>query len=298
MPDVFLLSLDPTIPSGRYLGTVSFIGQPALTYPNGSDAVVCTQDLTAIAAVPVVRIGQRGPAGTRPAAAGRDGRAVARSFHTLNTHGRNVRSRCPIRGIVAAALSETSLSRQDKRWNFVACLIDAVGWPLGAALISLQTIFPVFLGHLGAGNLAVGALPALYNLLLFLPGLWVAGHISRLRRARGYLFWVAIAERLALVPLAALTLLWGRTDPQRLLCGRVPLHRCSRRDDGAEPAGVLGRGRQMRPRPLARAAVRVRGRGRRECWAWASSACCATCCPGRRAGSPTATPTSFFSPLS
>ena len=118
---------------------------------------------------------------------------------------------------MAVALRETSLSRSDKRWNFVACLIDAVGWPLGAALFSLQTIFPVFLEHLGAGNLAIGALPALYNLLLFLPGLGVAGYISRLRRARGYLFWVAIAERLALLPLALLTLLWGRTHPHWLL---------------------------------------------------------------------------------
>ena len=109
------------------------------------------------------------------------------------------------------------LSRRDRRWNFAACLIDAVGWPLGAALISLQTIFPVFLGRLGAGNLAVGALTALYNLLLFLPGLGVAGYISRLRQARGYLFWVALAERLALVPLAALTLLWGRMHPHWLL---------------------------------------------------------------------------------
>ena len=109
------------------------------------------------------------------------------------------------------------LALRDKRWNFAACLTDAVGWPLGAALISLQTIFPVFLGHLGAGNVAVGALTAMYNLLLFLPGLGVAGYISRLRRARGYLFWVALAERLALVPLALLTLLWGPTHPHWLL---------------------------------------------------------------------------------
>lgn len=109
------------------------------------------------------------------------------------------------------------LSRADKRWNFFACLTDAVGWPLGAALISTTTILPVFLGHLGAGNIAVGALPALYNLLVFLPGLWVAHYIGRLPRARGYLFWVALAERLALVPLAVLTLAWGRTHPTWLL---------------------------------------------------------------------------------
>ena len=86
--------------------------------------------------------------------------------------GRNATPLCPTTPpVTAERVSDGWLSRRDKRWNFVACLIDAVGWPLGAALISFQTIFPVFLRHLGAGNLAVGALPALYNLLLFLPGL-------------------------------------------------------------------------------------------------------------------------------
>jgi len=105
------------------------------------------------------------------------------------------------------------LSRADKRFNFAACLTDAVGWPLGAALFSQTTILPVFLRHLGASNTAIGCLPALYNLLVFLPGLLVVGHISRLTRARGYLFWIALLERFALLLLVPLTLLWGRTHP-------------------------------------------------------------------------------------
>lgn len=109
------------------------------------------------------------------------------------------------------------MTRADKRWNFIACLTDAVGWPLGAALISNTTILPLFLGHLGASNTAVGALPALYNLLVFLPGLLVVGHISRLRRARNYLFTIALIERFALLALVPLTLLWGRTHPGWLL---------------------------------------------------------------------------------
>ena len=99
---------------------------------------------------------------------------------------------------------EPELSRSDKKFNFGVALLDAVGWPLGAAFLSQTTLLPVFLRHLGATNTQVGALPALYNLLVFLPGLLVAG-IGRRRRARGYLWWVALSERLALVPLAALT---------------------------------------------------------------------------------------------
>ncbi len=109
------------------------------------------------------------------------------------------------------------MSRADKRFNFAACLTDAVGWPLGAALFSNTTILPLFLRHLGASNTAIGCLPALYNLLVFLPGLLVVGHLSRLSRARGYLFTIALIERFALLFLVPLTLLWGRTHPGWLL---------------------------------------------------------------------------------
>jgi len=109
------------------------------------------------------------------------------------------------------------LSRADRRFNFAACLTDAVGWPLGAALFSQATILPLFLKHLGASNTAIGCLPALYNLLVFLPGLLVVGTIGRLSRARGYLFWIAILERFALLFLVPLTLLWGRTHPGWLI---------------------------------------------------------------------------------
>lgn len=113
--------------------------------------------------------------------------------------------------------TEVGVSRADKVFNFGACLIDAVGWPLGAAFFSQATILPTFLRHLGASNTVVGALPALYALLMFLPGLLVAGYVGRLRRARGYLFWIALVERLALLPLVWLTPLWAGTHPGWLI---------------------------------------------------------------------------------
>lgn len=119
------------------------------------------------------------------------------------------------------------MPRADKKFNFAACVVDAVGWPLGAALFSNTTILPLFLTHLGASNTAIGCLPALYNLLVFLPGLLVVGHISRLTRARGYLFVIALIERFALLLLVPLTLLWGRTHPGWLLAalfGIITVH--------------------------------------------------------------------------
>ena len=121
----------------------------------------------------------------------------------------------------------SELSRADKRFNFAACLSDAVGWPLGAALFSQTTILPLFLRHLGAGNTTIGCLPAIYNLLVFLPGLLVVGHISRLPRTRGFLLGIALVERFALLSLVPLTLLWGRTHPGWLLIalfGAISVH--------------------------------------------------------------------------
>jgi hypothetical protein len=56
--DVFWLSLDPTIPNGTYLGTVSFTGQTEADYTagTGTDTVLGSQDITAqvnsVSAVP------------------------------------------------------------------------------------------------------------------------------------------------------------------------------------------------------------------------------------------------------
>ena len=124
-------------------------------------------------------------------------------------------------------MTDFSLSRADKQFNFAACLSDAVGWPLGAALFSQTTILPLFLRHLGAGNTTIGCLPAIYNLLVFLPGLLVVGTISRLPRARGFLLGIALVERFALLSLVPLTLLWGRTHPGWLLIalfGAISVH--------------------------------------------------------------------------
>lgn len=118
-------------------------------------------------------------------------------------------------------------ARADRRFNFAASLVDSVGWPLGMAFFSTATILPVLMRQLGAGNLEVGALPALYNLLIFLPGFLVAGYVGRLPRARGFLLGIALGERLALLPLVWLTSLWGTTHPGWLLAalfGCIALH--------------------------------------------------------------------------
>jgi len=105
----------------------------------------------------------------------------------------------------------------DQRFNFIACLIDAVGWPVGMAFFSMTTVIPLFMGYLKANNSLIGSLVAIVNLLTFLPGCMMVGYISKLARARGYLLLVGLGERFAFVPLIPLTLLWGRSHPGWLL---------------------------------------------------------------------------------
>ncbi len=112
---------------------------------------------------------------------------------------------------------QSVLTRSDKTFNFAACLIDSIGWPLGIAFFSQTTILPLLLQHLGASNTEIGALPAIYNLLVFLPGFLVIRTLSRRPRIRSFLFGVALIERFPLLPLAWLTPLWGVSHPSWLI---------------------------------------------------------------------------------
>lgn len=115
-------------------------------------------------------------------------------------------------------------SPSDTRFNFLCCLVDAIGWPLGIAFFSTSTLGPLFLSHLHASNLLIGLLPAMIGLGYFAPGLLVVNRISRLPRARGWLFWIAIGERIPLLLIALVTALWGSAQPVDLLIGFFVLY--------------------------------------------------------------------------
>lgn len=109
------------------------------------------------------------------------------------------------------------MTRRDKQINFLICLIDAVGFPLGIAFFSTQTILPAFLDRCGASPATLGALTGGSSLLILGPGLLTVGTLQKRRHVRGWLFWVALIERLCLLPLAFLAPLWGKTHPSWLI---------------------------------------------------------------------------------
>ena len=101
--------------------------------------------------------------------------------------------------------------------NFAICLGDAFTWPFGMAFFSVSTIVPLFLRQLGASNLIVGLFPAMLSLGYLLPGLLVAGRISRLPRAKWWLFGVAIIERIPLLAISLLIPILGARRPETVL---------------------------------------------------------------------------------
>lgn len=109
------------------------------------------------------------------------------------------------------------MTRRDKQINFLICLVDAIGFPLGIAFFSTQTILPTFLTHCGASEALIGGLTGLSSLLILGPGLLTVGVLQRLKQVRYWLFWVALIERLCLLPLAFLTPLWAQSHPDRLI---------------------------------------------------------------------------------
>lgn len=109
------------------------------------------------------------------------------------------------------------MTQRDKKINFLICLADAVGFPLGIAFFSTQTILPAFLDRCGASPATLGALTGLSSLLILGPGLLTVGILQRLKHVRLWLFWVALIERLFLLPLAFLAPLWGKTHPDWLI---------------------------------------------------------------------------------
>ncbi|MGC4046065.1 MAG: MFS transporter [Armatimonas sp.] len=109
------------------------------------------------------------------------------------------------------------MTRRDKIVNFVIGTTDAVGFPIGIAFFSLQTIIPAFLHRCGASEATVGALSGISSLLVLAPGLLIVGALGRRPYLKGWLFWVALIERLVLLPLAFLAPLWGLSHPSWLI---------------------------------------------------------------------------------
>jgi MFS family permease len=95
------------------------------------------------------------------------------------------------------------VSREAVRHNFVALGLDYSCFFIAMSFASPTTLLPAFALHLGASNLAIGAIPAVLTLGWFAPSLFVAHHVERLARKLPFVLRYTMWERLPVLVLAA-----------------------------------------------------------------------------------------------
>lgn len=87
-------------------------------------------------------------------------------------------------------------------YNVLALGLDFALYLTGMAFASPATVLPAFAAHLGASNLAIGAVPAVLTLGWFLPSLFAANYTERLPRKLPFVLRYSPGERLPLLLLA------------------------------------------------------------------------------------------------
>lgn len=109
--------------------------------------------------------------------------------------------------------------RRNFRRNYALFFIESVGYPLGFSIISSSTIIPLLLTQLGASNLVIGLAPAVGNLGVFVPGIFAAAYIERLRIKKKVFVTFAMVERALILAIAGIVMAWGIGNPQAAIIG-------------------------------------------------------------------------------
>ncbi len=96
---------------------------------------------------------------------------------------------------------------RDLRWNFAVNVVDIAFISLALNLVSQATIVPVLVSQLTSSRWAIGVIPAIVSLGVYLPPLFFARHTETLVRKKPMLLWFGLlGER---IPLLAMALLIG-----------------------------------------------------------------------------------------
>lgn len=83
------------------------------------------------------------------------------------------------------------------RWNFGVNLVDGTFYSLGLNLVSQATIMPLLVSELTTSKIAIGLIPATYNLSYLLPQLLTANYSERLRYLKPFVLLLgSLGERL------------------------------------------------------------------------------------------------------
>jgi MFS family permease len=108
--------------------------------------------------------------------------------------------------------------RKNYWWNFMVIMLDSAFFSFSVTMLSQDTIIPYFVSHLTDQKIFIGLVPALFYLGYYLPQLIGAYAVTGRPRRKMYIFWIAVAERVAILVIALIAqfLNWF-TNQQALL---------------------------------------------------------------------------------
>jgi MFS family permease len=101
------------------------------------------------------------------------------------------------------------------RRNFMANALDMAAWLLGESFVSIGAILPVYARHLTDSPVVIGMIPALTDAGWFLPQLFMAAYVERLRSKKSAVLFFGALERLPFLALP-LIVLWIAGVPRTL----------------------------------------------------------------------------------
>jgi MFS family permease len=120
-------------------------------------------------------------------------------------------------------MSEQSFVERHFRHNFIVNVSDLALWATGSALVSTATVLPMFMAHLTASPVIIGLIPSLQFLGWRLPQLFTAGVVEKLPRKLPFVLSVSLNERLPILMLGLIVLIWPHAEPDVLLAATLLL---------------------------------------------------------------------------
>ena len=95
--------------------------------------------------------------------------------------------------------------RSNLKWNYIVNLLDGGFFGMAFGFVSISTILPLYVSTLTDSKLLIGLIPAIHNVGWQLPQLFIAPHISKLRRFKKFVWISTINERIPFFFLALIT---------------------------------------------------------------------------------------------
>jgi MFS family permease len=119
--------------------------------------------------------------------------------------------------------AERSQREFDQR-NYYLNLVDGLLFAASSAFLSLQIVLPALVVRLGGGNMAVGLLPMIVYAGLFLPQMFAARYVETMPWKKPWAIRGGAAQRLTVLLLAAVVLVFAGRSPAVALAGLLILY--------------------------------------------------------------------------